>query len=106
MADPQGTLWEAINNLLPGSLTTLFGAFVGRAMWHSAEARANHRAFIGRELIWELPILFGMWMIGLGVGDYFALSMRETAAVCSALSYLGPRGSKVAIGRWIERTKP
>ena len=106
MTDPQASLWEVLNSILPGSLTTLFGAFVGRAMWHSAEVRAKRRALFGRELIWELPILFGMWMIGLGVGNYLTLSMRETAAVCSVLSYLGPRGAEVAIGRWIERAKP
>lgn len=102
MSAPQGTLWDAINSLLPGSLSTLFGAFVGRAMWHGSEVRAKRRKVLGRELIWELPILLGMWMIGLGLGDYFELSLRGTAAVCSVLAYLGPRGSEAAIERWID----
>lgn len=102
MADPQGTLWDAINNVMPGSLSTLFGAFVGRAMWHSNEVRAKRRKFLGREIIWEVPIVLGMWMIGLGLGDYWQLSPAGTAAVCSVLSYLGPRGAEAAIERWVE----
>lgn len=105
MADPQSTFWEALNSFLPGSLSTLFGAFVGRAMWHGSEVRAKRRKFIGRELIWELPILLGMWMIGLGLGDYLALSAKGTAAVCSVLAYLGPRGAESVIERWIEGRK-
>lgn len=106
MAYPHGTFWDAVNSLCQGSLTTLFGAFIGRVMWHGNEVRAKRRSVLGRELIWDLPILLGMWMIGMGLGEYFKLSDKEVAALCSALAYLGPRGAEVAISRWIEGRKP
>lgn len=101
MADPQGTLWDAVNSMFQGSLSTLLGAFFGRAMWHSTEVRAKRRKFFGREMAWELPILLGMWMIGVGLGDYLDLSVKATAALCSVLSYLGPRGAEALFERWI-----
>lgn len=98
---PNGIV-SAINSIFGGATTSLFGAAVGRLMWHAGEARAKRRKFVGRELFWEIPVVIGMWMIGLGLGDYFALSLHGTAALCSVLSYLGPRGTEVVITNWIE----
>lgn len=97
--------WGAISNLLPGSLWTLGGALMGRLMWHGNEVRARRRSFFGRDLVWEAPTVVGMWLIGLGVGDYLALTPNATAAVCAVLAYLGPKGAEAAIRGWVERDK-
>lgn len=100
MADTQGGLIEVLNSVLPGSISTLLGAVLGRAMWHGNEVRARRRKVFGRELIWEVPTVFGMWLIGLGVGDYLSLTPNGTAAVCAVLAYLGPKGTEAALARW------
>lgn len=105
MAEPQSTLLDVLNNFLPGSLSTLAGAVLGRAMWHGNEVRARRRKVFGRELIWEAPTVLGMWLIGLGVGDYLSLTPNGTAAVCAVLAYLGPKGTEAALSRWKEGEK-
>ena len=97
----QANLWAAISNLLPGSLWTLGGATMGRLMWHGNEVRARRRSLVGRELAWEVPTVIGMWLIGLGVGEYFTLPPNATAAVCAVLAYLGPKGTEAIIDRWM-----
>jgi hypothetical protein len=99
MAD-ESSIFDFLNNVLPGSMSTLVGAFLGRAMWHGVEVKARRRKFFGRELIWEIPVVLGMWMIGLGVGEYMELHTNATAAVCAILAYLGPKGTEAALARW------
>lgn len=53
-----------------GALFTIVGAMMGRAMWHSNEARKGRRKFIGIELLWEIPVAFGMAFIGEGISSY------------------------------------
>lgn len=83
----------------------IVGAVSGRVMWHVSEVRKGQRPFFGWDLLLDLPIVFGMGVVGMGVGEYFTLGPTATAAVICALSYLGPRGIEVAISRWATSKK-
>lgn len=100
MSDKYTTVTEMLNAWGGGAFTTLFGALVGRAMWHSNEARSGRRRFFGPELIWELPIAIGMALIGEGLASYFNLGTTVATGLVAALAYLGPRGAEVLFMRW------
>lgn len=100
MTDPKQAFLEMLNNVLPGSLSTLFGAFLGRAMWLGGEIRAKKRSLLNWELLWEIPTVFGMWLIGLGLVDYYDLRVNSATAVCAVLTYLGPKGIAMLVMQW------
>lgn len=102
MADKQ-TVADLLMTWFGGAGTTLIGAAVGRAMWHVAEARKAKRKFIGPELFWELPIAFGMALIGDGLASYLTLGQPTSTGLVAALAYLGPRGAEVLFMKWFGR---
>lgn len=75
-------------------------------MWHTSEVRKQNRKFFGKELLWELPIAFGMGLFGEGVAEYFEVSDTAGVALIVALSYLGPRGAEVIFSKWLGPRKP
>lgn len=99
MADKQ-SLADLLQAWFGGAGTTLIGAAIGRAMWHVSEARKARRRFFGPELIWELPIAFGMALIGDGLAGYLAMGQPMQTGLVAALAYLGPRGAEVLLTKW------
>lgn len=100
MGDKYQSLTELLSAWFGGAFTTLFGALVGRMMWHSNEARKGRRKFIGPELVWELPVAVGMAMIGEGLSAYLSIAQPTSTGLVAALAYLGPRGTEVLFQRW------
>ncbi len=97
------TLSALIDSVLGGALTTLAGAAIGRLMYHVGEVRKRRRRFLSRELVWELPICFGMAVIGESVVSYLGLPQPVSTGVIAALAYLGPRGAEVILLNWLSR---
>lgn len=96
-----GTIVEALQNMFGGAATTIIGAVMGRLMYHTSEVRKQNRKFFGWELLWELPVAFGMGMIGEGSSSYLDLDPTATVALIVALAYLGPRGIEVVLAKWV-----
>lgn len=86
------TLYDALHNLIGGAATTVIAALAGRMMYHTSEVKKSKRKFFGKELLWELPVAFGMGLIGDGVASYFELTESTTMGLIVVLGYLGPRG--------------
>ncbi len=100
MPDKFTSLTEMLNAWGGGAFTTLFGAIMGRAMWHTSEARKGKRRFFGPELLWELPIAIGMALIGEGAASWLNISQPASTGLIAALAYLGPRGAEVLFLKW------
>ena len=97
------TMYEALRNLLGGAATTVVAALAGRMMYHTSEVKKKNRKFFGRELVWELPVAFGMGLVGEGVAAYMELSETVGVALIVALAYLGPRGIEVAFEKRVKK---
>ncbi len=63
---------------LGGAGLTLVGAALGRAMYHVQQARKGFRKFLGREIVYELPIALGMALIGEGLASW--LNLQQPAS--------------------------
>ncbi len=100
MGDKYQSLTELLSAWFGGAFTTLFGALMGRLMWHGNEARKGRRKFIGLELAWELPVAFGMAIVGEGISAYLTLAQPTSTGLVACLAYLGPRGTEVLFQRW------
>ena len=100
MSDKYSSLVGLLDAWFGGAATTLFGAFIGRAMWHVSEARKAKRKFFGTELLWELPIAVGMALIGEGLASWLQLGQPVSTGMIAALAYLGPRGAEVLFIKW------
>jgi hypothetical protein len=72
-------------------------------MWHSGEVKARRRRVIGRELLWEAPVIFGMWLIANGLQVKMGLGASEANALAVVLGYAGPRVIDVAIAKWTSK---
>ena len=90
-------LVQAIEALWGGAVTTLFAALEGRLMNHSGEVRLGRRRFLGRELVWELPVAVGMAIVGEAAAAWLGLSAPVSTGVIAAMAYLGPRGAEVVV---------
>lgn len=102
---PDQGLIETLQTAIGGAATALLAAFMGRAMHHANEVRAKRRPVFSRELIWEVPLAFGMALIGDSLGQYCNLSRDQTVGLIAVLSYLGPRGAGAALERWAASRK-
>lgn len=98
-----GTIVQALQDMLGGAATAVVGALAGRLMWHSTEVKKQNRKFFGKELLVELPIAFGMGLFGEGVAGYFELTDTAGVALIVALAYLGPRGIEVLFTKWADK---
>ncbi|MBD9372126.1 phage holin family protein [Rhizobium sp. ARZ01] len=100
MPDKYNSLVGLLDAWFGGAFTTLIGAFIGRIMWHAQEVKKARRKFLGRELIWELPIAVGMALIGEGLASWFQFGQPVSTGLVAALAYLGPRGAEVLFMKW------
>lgn len=100
MQEKYQTISELLNAWIGGAFTTLFGALIGRGMWHMNEVRKLRRRFFGPELFWELPIAVGMALIGEGLASWMQLPPTTATGLIAAVAYLGPRGSEVLFMKW------
>ena len=98
-----GTIVGVLQNMFGGAATAIIGAMMGRLMWHTSEVKKQKRRFFGKELLWELPVAFGMGVFGEGAADYFMLSDTAGVALIVALAYLGPRGIEAACLKWFDK---
>lgn len=106
MTDPSANGLIAYLQALWGAAATSFlAAVAGRLVFHGAEVRAGRRRLAGWYLVWELPILVFMAILGEAIGSYFNLSREVTTGIVAALSYLGPRGARDALERALGRGK-
>ena len=101
----EGSFIETINSFFGGALTTLIGAFTGRLMYHSGEVRLGRRRFVGKELLWEIPVAVGMAIIGEAVASYLELAQPVSTGLVAMLAYLGPRGTEALLCAWLGRKK-
>ncbi len=99
----EDSLFTAINNLVGGAGATLLGATAGRMMYHSGEVKAQRRRFFGWELLWEIPVVLGMGLIGEGLAYHIGAEGPVSTSLVACLAYLGPRGMEVALTRFIAR---
>lgn len=100
MQENQGSLIELINSMGGGALSTVVGAVLARLMWHGNQARKGLRKFIGVELVWELPVAFGMGMVGEALSSYLSLTQPVSTGLIIALAYMGPRGVTAMFEQW------
>lgn len=100
MSDKYNSLVGLLDAWFGGAFTTLIGAFIGRIMWHAQEVKKARRKFLGRELIWELPIAVGMALIGEGLASWMQFGQPVSTGLIAALAYLGPRGAEVLFMKW------
>lgn len=101
----EGSFIETINSFFGGALTTLIGAFTGRLMYHSGEVKLGRRRFVGKELLWEVPVAVGMAIIGEAVATYLGLTQPVSTGLVAMLAYLGPRGTEALLCAWLGRKK-
>lgn len=99
-------LVDWLSNLIGGAATTLFGASMGRLMWHSSEVRKGQRRFVGPELIWEIPVAIGMAIIGEAIASYLDASATVSTGIVALAAYIGPRGAEVLLTKWLSRSAP
>ncbi|WP_323781915.1 phage holin family protein [Leisingera sp.] len=99
-------LVDWLSNLLGGAATTLFGAAMGRLMWHSGEVRKGQRRFFGPELLWEVPVAIGMAIIGEAIASYLGASATVSTGIVALAAYIGPRGAEVLLTKWLTRARP
>lgn len=88
---------------LGGGATSLFVAGLSRLVWHGQEAQAGRRPWIGPHLLIELPIAVVMAVVAEAAGEWAGLSQPVTTGVIAVVSYLGPRGMRDLIDRWLSR---
>lgn len=103
MQEQSPGLIEALNTLIGGAATTLIAAFTGRLMYHAGEVRARRRPIWSRDLLWELPMVIGMGLIGDALATYLGLAREVGIGLVSVVAYLGPRGAGVLFERWFAR---
>lgn len=103
MSNEPQTIVQFLDAWVTGPITTIFGALMGRYMWHSSEVKKGNRKLFGREVVWELPIAVGMGVIGEGVGAYFGLNHTVTTSLVAFMAYLGPRGAEALFSRWFDK---
>ena len=100
-----GSFIETINSFFGGALTTLIGAFTGRLMYHSGEVKLGRRRFVGKELLWEIPVAVGMALIGDAAANYMGLTQPVSTGFVATLAYLGPRGAEAVLASWLGKKK-
>ncbi len=99
------SLADVLNQSFGPLAASLFGSITGRMMYHTGEVKKKRRKFFGIDLVWEIPVVLGMWWIGLGIASYFSLSEEAAAGLIVALAYLGPRGITAGVLAWFNRSK-
>ena len=106
MTDPQPTgLIGWMQAFLGGGATTLVVAALGRLVWHGQEAIAGRRPRLGPHLFLELPIAVTMAVVAEAGAMAAGLPQSVTTGVVAVVAYLGPRGLRDLVERWLRRGK-
>jgi hypothetical protein len=92
--------------LASGLWASFLAALIGRLMWHTKLVQLGKRKFFSIQAVWELPTVFGMMLVGMGLGEYFHLGENATYGITTLLAYYGPRGVEVIIQRWLASRVP
>jgi LydA holin phage, holin superfamily III len=101
---PQG-LTGFLQALIGGAGTTLVAALVGR-LAYLREASRKGRSVLSWALLWELPLIVGMGLLGEAISAWLNLNNHTTTGVVAVLAYLGPRGAEELIGRvWAKQNQ-
>ena len=100
-----GSIAETLRQFFGGAGTALIGAFVGRLMYHSGEVKKKRRKFFGWEVIYEMPIAFGMAMVAQAVSHYIKADDTVELGLIVFASFYGPRGIEYFVLRWLDRKK-
>lgn len=98
--DKHQSFIEMLNDFWGGGVTTLFGALIGRFVFHANEVRALRRKPIGKEVFWELPTAVGMAIVGESLASWLGISDTARVGMIATLAYLGPRGAEVLLLRY------
>ncbi|WP_193183288.1 phage holin family protein [Nisaea sediminum] len=96
----QASAW--LSSLVP--YVSIFGASIlGRLMYLAGLCRRGDRRFWSWSLLWEIPVAFGMGLIGAGVAEYLDLGQMGALGTIAVASYLGPRGAEATLERFLDR---
>lgn len=76
------------------ALPEVFGVAlsIGAALAGRAMAMGLQRPVIGWALLWEVPVVIGMGIIGSGAADWLDLHGSRAGALIAVMGYLGPTG--------------
>lgn len=105
MTDPiqPGGLIGWMQAMFGGGATTVIVAGLARFLWHGQEAKAGRRPWIGGHLWMEIPTAIVMALVAEAVGGWLDLSQSATTGIVAVVSYLGPRGLRDLLDRWLTR---
>lgn len=93
MADIPPELSKAATGLIGPAI----GAAMGVLMRHSQLVQAGQRPFWSVRLLYEVPTVIGMAIIGGGLGAYLSLPELASWAVAGLLACYGPRSIDVLV---------
>lgn len=79
--------WWATTTEVVAYATASAMAFVGRLL-----ALAVIRPPLSWGLLWELPLVLGMGVIGQGAAEYLGLHGHQESALIAGMAYTGPAG--------------
>lgn len=97
----QPGLVEALQSLFGGAATSFIGAAVGRLMYHAREVRAKRRKVFSMDLVWEVPTIFGMALIGEGIANFLGLTGATVTGAITVVSYMGVKWVETVIEAWV-----
>lgn len=100
MQDKYNSLIELLVAWFGGASTTIIAALAGRLMWHTSQVRKMRRRFFGKKLLLELPIAFGMGLVGDSLSMWLGLERFASIGVIVTVAHLGPRGVEALFMRW------
>ena len=92
-----GGWWSTTSEVIAYATASAM-ALAGRML-----ALAVIRPSLSWGLLWELPLVFGMGVIGQGVAEYLGLHGHQESALIAGMAYTGPAGL-AAILRMFLRT--
>lgn len=96
---PDAPAW--LVKLVSGLWASFLSALIGRLMWHTKLVQLGKRKFFSLQALWELPTVFGMMLVGRGIGEWASLGENATYGITTLLAYYGPRGVEVIIQQWL-----
>lgn len=92
-----------VKQILTGLAGVLPTAALGRALAHHQLVRLGHRKVFSKELLWELPTVAFVGIVGGGLATYLDLPLMAGHAVVAMTAYLGPRGIEVLLTKWVDK---
>lgn len=103
MPEKYSSFIEFMNAWVGGAFTAIVAALLGRIVWHGSEVSKGRRRFFGVELLWDIPLVVWLALIGEGLSSYLQLGQPTSAGLIGVLAYLGPRGVEAMVRKWFDR---